>query len=221
MKEFFLMAKMPWQSRARLAAILPPQDVMILEAFQSDVYVQGKVDVQNEPLYDTFAIAQGVAVTENSTALFTNVGPASGKTLGQTNLSQSRRLPAPEAFSVLGIRLYWNENVGAADILAIVGNTVTGFAFEFFLGQKCYNRAPLWYYAAGGGFVNYNPVAAQDFILNGVPDRNGMHKLAIPLVIENQGEFYARLTGNAYNIAGANGFQLMCLLDGLHARGVQ
>lgn len=214
------MAKMTWQARARLAALLPPQDVMILEAFQSETIVPGKMDVQNEPLYDTFTLAQGVSLNENSSALFTAVGPQSGKTLGQTNLSQSRRLPAPEAFSILGIRLYWNENVGAADILAIAGNAVTAFAFEFWLGTKCYNRGPLWYYAAGGGFVNYNPVAAQDFILNGVPDRNGMHKLAIPLVIENQQEFYARLTGAAYNIAGANGFSLMCVLDGLHARPV-
>ncbi len=215
------MARMHPRQRARLAAILPPQDAMILEAFQSDVYVEGKVDVQNEPIYDTIALAQGAVLNENSSALFTAVGPAALKPLGQTNLTQSRRLPAPEAFSVLGIRLYWNENVGMADILVIAGNTALCFAFEFFLGQKCYNRGPLWYYAAGGGIANYNPVAAADLILNGVPDRNSMHKLAIPLVIENQGEFYARLTGPAYAIVGANGFNLMCLLDGFHARGVQ
>jgi hypothetical protein len=210
------------RDRARLAAILAPQDAMILEAFQSDVYVEGKVDVQNEPLYDTIGLAQAVALNENSSSLFTNVGPQAGKTLGQTNLSQSRRLPAPEAFSVLGIRLYWNEDVAVADVLAIAGNAVTAFAFEFYLGQKCYNRGPLWYYAAGGGIVNTNAnAAALGLYLNGDADRNGMHKLAIPLVIENQGEFYARLTGPAYNITGATGFSLMALLDGLHARGVQ
>lgn len=215
------MAKMNPRMRARLAAILPPQDAMILEAFQSDVYVEGKVDVQNEPIYDTIDLAQNAVLNENSSSLFTAVGPAALKPLGQTNLTQSRRLPAPEAFSVLGIRLYWNEDVALADILVIAGNTVLSFAFEFYLGQKCYNRGPLWYYAAGGGIVNYNPVAAADLIMNGIPDRNGMHKLAIPLVIENQGEFYARLTGPAYGITGPNGFQLMCLLDGFHARGVQ
>jgi hypothetical protein len=208
--------------RARLAQVLTPQQGMILDAFQSEVYVQGKVDVQHEPLYDTVNVALAAALNEQSSALFTNVGPASGKTLGQTNLSQSRRLPAPEAFSILGIRLYWNEDIAVADILAIAGNTGTGFAFEFYLGQKCYNRGPLWYYAAGGGIVNTNAnAAALGLYLNGNADRNAMHKLAIPLVIENQGEFYARLTGNAYVITGDTGFQLMCLLDGLHARGVQ
>ncbi len=210
------------QARARMAQLLTPQQSMILDAFQSEVYVQGKVDVQHEPLYDTFAVAQAATLSEQTSALFTNVGPASGKTLGQTNLSQSRRLPAPEAFSILGIRLYWNEDIAVADVLAIAGNTGTGMAFEFYLGQKCYNRGPLWYYAAGGGIVNTNAnAAALGMFLNGDADRNAMHKLAIPLVIENQGEFYARLTGNAYVITGATGFQLMCLLDGLHARGVQ
>ena len=219
------MAKMSPRRRAMLAQLLPPQDAMILEAFQTDIYVEGKVDVQNEPLYDTIALAAAATLNENSSALFTNVGPASGKTFGQTNLTQSRRLPAPEAFSVLGIRNYWNEDIGLVDVLAIVGNTGTGFAYEFYLGQKCYNRGPIWYYAAGGGIysVNLDQTNAADtnLIMNGVPHRESMHKLAIPLVIENQGEFYARLTGNAYVIAGANGFQFMSLLDGLHARGVQ
>ena len=205
-------------ARNRLSAVLTPQQSMILDAFQSDTYVQGKVDVQNEPLYDTVNLG-AVAITTALTSLFTNVGPASGKSLGQTNLSQSRRLPAPEAFSVLGIRLYWNEDINLVDTLAIIGNTITSYAFEFYLGQKCYNRAPLWYYAAGGGFVCYNQVAGTDLYMNGVPDRNSMHKLAIPLVIENQGEFYAQMVGGPYTVTGT--FSLMCLLDGLHARGVQ
>jgi hypothetical protein len=40
-------------------------------------------------------------------------------------------------------------------------------------------------------------------------------------------EFYAQLTGNAYTLVAAGGqtlgtgLALMCLLDGLHARGIQ
>jgi hypothetical protein len=214
------MAKMNSAQRRAFAAILSPIDSMIVESFQSETYVQNKVDVQNEPLYDTFMIAPGGGViNEGTSALFTTVGPGSGKSPGQTNLTQSRRLPAPEAFSVLGIRLYWNEDAAIADLLAIAGTTVAALAFQFFLGKKSYNMGPLWYYAAGGGFVNTNPVPALGLYTNGVADRNAMHKLAIPLVIENQGEFYANLTGPQYPVTAA--FQLMCLLDGLHARGVQ
>jgi hypothetical protein len=212
------MAKMSWQQRAHLSQLLPPQEAMILEAFQGETLVQGKVDVQNEPLYDMFTLG-AVAITQANTSLFTAVGPASGKTLGQTNLSQSRRLPAPEAFSVLGIRAYWNEDMFIADLLAIVGTSLTNYVLEFYLGQKCYNRGPLWYYAAGGGFVNVNAnVAALGLYTNGIAGRSDMHKLAIPLVIENQGEFYAQLAGGPYTVTGT--FSLMVLLDGLHARGV-
>lgn len=215
------MAKYNGATRGRLAQLLTPQEQMIVDSFQSEVYVQGKVDVQHEPQYDTIAVAQGANLNENTASFFTNVGPQSGKTLGQTNLTSSRRLPSLESFSIMGIRLYWNENAALADILAIAGNTGTGMAFQFYLGKKDYNTGPLWYYSAGGGIVNYNPVAAADLLLNGNPDRNGMHKLAIPLVIENMGEFWATLKGNQYAITGATGFQLMCVLDGLHARGVQ
>lgn len=214
------MAKISQARRAALSQILSPQDMTILDAFQGETYVQGKLDVQNEPLYDTFFLAGGTTPTQANTSLFTAVGPASGKTLGQTNLTQSRRLPAPEAFSVLGIRLYWNEDVLIADLLTIVGNALTNYCFEFFLGQKCYNRGPLWYYAAGGGFVTQTTTLATGIYTNGVPDRNSMHKLAIPLVIENQGEFYAQLTGGPVAIGQGGSFSLMCLLDGLHARPV-
>src|SRR3989304_3224399 len=103
--------------RAALANALTPQQVMILDAFQSQVYIQGQMDIQHEPLYDTVTLAAGAQVTPLSTAFFTNVGPASGKTLAQTNLTQSRRLPAPEAFSAFAIRLAWEENIVLADIL--------------------------------------------------------------------------------------------------------
>jgi 1-aminocyclopropane-1-carboxylate deaminase/D-cysteine desulfhydrase-like pyridoxal-dependent ACC family enzyme len=52
-----------------------------------------------------------------------------------------------------------------------------------------------------------------------------MHKLAIPIVIENQMTFMGQLQGNQVNltaaVAGGTGFTLVALLDGLYARGVQ
>jgi hypothetical protein len=52
-----------------------------------------------------------------------------------------------------------------------------------------------------------------------------MHKLAIPIVIENQMTFEAHLTGTAFTTtaaaAGGTGITLTLLLDGLYARGIQ
>lgn len=194
---------------------------MIVDAFQSETYIANRMDVQHTPLYDTVAIAAGNPLSVLTSALFTNVGPASLKTLAQTNMSQSQRLPAPEAFSAFGFRLRWAEDILLADLLTILN----GFAFEFWLGQKCYQRAPLWYFGAGGGPFAVTTRMAASVYTNGVPQREAMHKLAIPVVIENQMTFMAQLQGTQVNMtaaaAGGTGFTLVALLDGLYARGVQ
>jgi hypothetical protein len=198
---------------------------MIVDAFQSETYVNNRMDVQHTPLYDTFVLTNGAppasTLSTLSSALFTNVGPASGKTLAATNLTQSQKLPAPEAFSIFGFRLRWSENILLADLLTVLN----GFAFEFYLGQKVYQRAPLWYFGAGGGISGIATATAFTVLNNGWPARESMHKLAIPIVIENQMTFYAQLQGTTVNLtllaAGGTGLTLVALLDGLYARGVQ
>jgi len=204
-----------------------PQQQMIIDAFNSEVYVANRMDVQHTPIYDTITLNAGSAVSSLTTAFFTNVGPASSKTLALTNMTQSQRLPAPEAFSIFGFRLRWSENIYSVDLL----NILNGFALEFYLGQKVYQRAPLWYFGAGGGISGFNYAAysgttiGSNILTNGVPVRESMHKLAIPIVIENQMTFYAQLVGTTQNLAtstaGSTGLTLQLLLDGFYARGVQ
>lgn len=197
------------------------QQQMIVDAFNSEVYVQNRMDVQHTPLYDTITIANGQVVNSITTSFFTNVGPASNKTLAATNMSQSQRLPAPEAFSIFGFRIRWSENILLADLISILN----GFCLEFYLGQKCYQRGPLWDYNAGGGIFSALTTTATTVLTNGLPGRESMHKLAIPIVIENQMTFYAQLQGTAFTLAvsgaGGTGLTLQLLLDGFYARGVQ
>lgn len=218
------------------------QQQMIVDAFNSEVYIANRMDVQHTPLYDTVGFYPGTGgtpdtINENTATWFTNVGPAAPffavqKTLAQTNMTQSQKLPAPEAFSIYGLRLRIKENILRQDLDAILDH----FALEFYLGQKWYQRAPLWYFAAGGGIwaaadIPAIPIAKgvtipQAVYTNGVPDRNGMHKLILNLVIENQMTFYARLVGTPYTLLAAaalfgTGATMTLLLDGLYARGVQ
>lgn len=215
------------------------QQQMIFNAFNSEVYIQDRMDVQHTPIYDTVRINAGAVVNATTTSFFTAVGPASLKTLAQTNMTQSSRLTAPEAFAIFGFRLKWNEDILDVDLNALLGNSglggvwvpdgtapAGGFCLEFTLGQKIYQRAPLWYYAAGGGIAGFSTQTADQSYSNGVPGREGMHKLAVPIVIENQMTFEAHLTGTAYTAAafavlGGRGITLTLLLDGLFARGVQ
>lgn len=194
---------------------------LITEAFQSSTYVENRMDVQHTPLYDTITIAAGSSLTDLTSAFFTNVGPASNKTPAQTNMTQSRKLPAPEAFSIFGFRIRWAENILLADLLAILN----GFCLDFYLGQKIYQRAPLWHFNAGGGIMATTTRSDSSVYTNGLPSREAMHKLAIPIVIENQMTFYAQLTGTSYTLtasgSGGTGLTLQLLLDGFYARGVQ
>lgn len=204
----------------------PNTQAMITEAFASDVYVQNQMDVQHTPLYDTVVIAAGSAITVLSSAFFTNVGAASNKSVGLTNMTQQQRLPSPEAFSIFGIRFRVAENILLADLEAVMGLGATnGFALETILGQKVYNRAPIWFYAAGGGIFASQTLTATSIYTNGLPSREAMHKLAIPIVIENNMTFYSQLNGNSYTLtasaSGGTGITMVTLLDGLYARGVQ
>ena len=206
---------------------MTPQQSMIVDAFNSQVYVDNKMDVQHTPLYDTVTIAANNPLSVLTSALFTNVGASSGKTLALTNLTQSQKLAAPEAFSIFGFRFRYSENISLLDLY----NILNAFCFEFYLGQKAYQRGPIWYYNAGGGVWGTNNASyttatvnqnAGTILNNGVPGRDSMHKLAISVVIENQMTFYGQLQGNTYTLnSTGNGITFQMFLDGLYARGVQ
>ena len=121
----------------------------------------------------------------------------------------------------MGIRLRFAENILIADALALYND----FCLEFWIGQKSYNRAPLWFYCVGGGLAGFTGVATVTAATNGIPGRNAMHALQINIVIDNQASFFGQLDGSTVVLTasstGGTGANLMMLLDGLHARGVQ
>lgn len=199
----------------------PNQQAMIMSAFQNETFIQNRLDIQDTPLYDTVVLAAAAAVTDTTSSLFTDVGPASGKTKALTNMTQSGILPSPQAFSIFGFRFRWREDILRADLDSILN----GFALAFTLGQKEYNLGPLWYYATGGGIAGETNVSAAQFLTNGTPMRESRHQLSLPIVIESRIDFEAHLIGTAFTLAaggaGGTGFTFQLLLDGLYARGVQ
>ena len=231
---------------------LNPQQQVILDAFSTETYVANRIDVQHEPIWDTIGFSNGAstagtfynatgypvgfsgnyppghvggspdAITTNTSQFFVNLGSNSGKTPAQCGtLATSKRLDAPEAFAIFGIRLFWQETISIVDLQTILNN----FALQFIIGQKPYNTGPLRFYQSGGGISGFTTNSSTQFLTNGVPGREAMHKLAIPLVIENQASFYAQLIGNNYtpltSANGGSGVMIQLVLDGLHARGVQ
>jgi hypothetical protein len=203
----------------------PDASQIIATAFNTEVIVPGKLDVQNTPLYDTCVLVQGPGVpsivNNQNVNFFTNVGPASGKTRAQTNMELSRELPFPKAFSIFGARLWFREDILLLDLL----NVLDGFCLQLYLGDKCYLEAPLRHFSAGAGISGMTTRTFSSIYTNGIPGREHMHKLAIPIVIPNGMTFYAQFQGNPYVLTtvalGGTGMTVCLELDGFYARGVQ
>jgi hypothetical protein len=129
---------------AAINPVMSPQQSYILDQFNGQTYQPGVMDVQHTPLYDTVTVAAAGSLTTAVSQWFVNV---QGKTIAQTNVQTSKKLDAPQAFTVKSFRWYHNDNILLADLRAILA----GCVFEFLIGEKVYQRGPLWNYTAGGG----------------------------------------------------------------------
>lgn len=199
------------------------QQAYIFAQFNGTTYQPNAMDVQHEPIYDTYTLAAGTGnIIPNLTQFFTN---PQNKTINQTNVQRPKQLDAPEAFACMAIRFHPLESILLADLV----NLYNSFVLEFWIGNKWYNRGPLWHYNAGGGVAGIASTTATNTTIsaytNGAPGRNSMGTLEINIVIDNQASFFGQLNGVAVTLtaaaSGGTGATLMMLLDGLHARGVQ
>jgi hypothetical protein len=195
------------------------QQSFIIESFRGQIYISDELDVQDTPVYDTLTYPAGATINTPNSALFSNVESNSGKTYAQTNMQENRRLAAPEAFSVFGVRLGFSENVEYSDLITWYNS----WAYEFWLGQKNYQRANVRHFSSGWGMAGYTTNTAQSFFTNGSPGRGSMNMVMVKLVIANQMSFYGQLTGSASQTlaSGGTGMIIINELVGLYARGVQ
>jgi hypothetical protein len=196
------------------------QAANIFAQFTGTTYQPNAMDVQHEPLYDTLTIASGsnVLAANQSQAFFSN--PA-GRAINFTNVTKAQQLPAPEAFAVMSIQMHIDENMLIADARALQNNMV----LEFWIGQKSYNRGTIWYYTAGGGIAGFSGISNAQAITNGTPGANAANPREINIVIDNQASFFGQFNGTQFTLAtganGGTGLNVVMLLDGFHARGVQ
>lgn len=202
---------------------------LVDQSFRNQVLVTNQMDIQHEPLYDTLTFAAAGIINGTNNRFFVNVGNATGKSLAETNMTESGKLSAPEAFSIYSFRLRWVETAFITDLV----NITNSFAYRFRLLTKPYQTGPLWNYNAGAGLVGTSiyPAGAAPaatpiaLISNGQNGRHAMHQLALRLPIENQMSFQGELAGDPYTLTAAassgTGFRVCNLLDGLHAHVIQ
>jgi hypothetical protein len=200
------------------AATWTPYQWEVFNAFNDSSYVRDQMDVQQTPLYDSFIINAGSALTVSSSALFTNVGAGANKTINQTNLTRANELISPEAFAIKQFRLRWSENILRVDIT----NLLNGFDFEFYIGKKPYMQLPIWMCPAGGGIAGFSDLTGESCYTNGWPTNQAARTIALPLVISSKASFLGQLNGPSYTLnAGGTGINFYCILEGFYARGVQ
>lgn len=206
---------------APVGPMLTPQQQFIMNEFNGQTYEPNRMDVQDIPLYDTVVFASGATITIQNSQLFVNV---QGKSIAQTNVQNSKKLDAPEAFTVKSYRFYWRQDILLADLYAILTGS-GGAVLEFYIGNKVYQRGPLWLFNAGGGPVLFTTASATQMINNGMQGRSEMNRVAINVVIDNQASFFAQLNTTGITLtagaSGGTGFTYQLLLSGLYARGVQ
>jgi hypothetical protein len=214
-----VMANAAQTSMASAVAAITSQQQFIVNSFKGQIYISNQLDVQDTPVYDTITYAASGTINTSNSQFFTNVGSPSGKTYAQSNMSQTQKLDAPEAFSVFAIRLGFSEDILRSDLQTLLNS----WAYEFWLGQKWYQRANIRHFNSGWGISGYTTKTAESFYTNGLPSIQAMHGLAVKLVIANQMSFYGQLTGAASQVlsASGNGLILVNELVGLYARGVQ
>ena len=134
-----------------------PYQWEVFNAFNDSSYVRDQMDVQQTPLYDSFIINAGSALTVLSSALFTNIGANANKSINQTNLTRANELISPEAFAIKQFRLRFSENILRVDLT----NLFNGFDFEFYIGKKPYMQLPIWMCPAGGGISGYSDLTGE------------------------------------------------------------
>lgn len=215
-------------SAALVSASMAPEEVSQQDWLQhqpqylEDGFPRYKLDVVAGALYDTFTLKPGECSSKISRGccspggrygFFENAGPISGKTYLHTNMVQSSKLPAPESFLIKQICFYVDPDTHPQDLRHIRASF-----WDLWVGQKQYARSPM---------VANGPVASnRDEALAQPPSPEllalGHYVGSLGgVMLENWSTFglawqHEPFTAHLDGI----GVNLLCVLRGIHARGV-
>jgi hypothetical protein len=164
------------------------------------------MDVRDEPLWSALRIEPNSMLGRYK--LFQQTGAADGLTLGETNMLQAGKLPAPEMYCIKQIGFVFSPKT----IPGLRSAFIDRYALQLNLGRKRYWEAPL-----STVFSVAEPERdAKGFAT--LPDA-GFATLEIPLVIEHELYFNLELIGKPIHPCGK--ILGWGVFRGLHACGIQ
>jgi hypothetical protein len=209
----------------------------IIDRFHGQLYDSNRLDVQTGRLWDCICYAAGGTFTIQNGTFFTNVDRSSGKTYLETNLYQSKKLDAPEAFAIERVIFTFSKSADPLDV-AMCWDEMW---WQFFLGQKCYLWSPLAHMqtvkeplspiricdfckSVYANATTCPGCGANSFALSTLGEIDSGQQFAmdvnptIPIV--NQISFWLGMNSK-YPLTFRAPIKIWCHFEGLHARGVQ
>lgn len=190
--------------------IVPSTSELVKKAFGDLPVNLDKANILDRPLYDRLTFAASAPINENTARFFHTMGT---KDLSDTNMPTPDQLPAPDMFSIKSIGLYFPINTTAADLIGIFDQLALVIKVR---STEVFN-APLWTLTPGGGMTGFTTVAATTYVGNGLPTREAMHTMALPIVIPSLTTYEVFLKGTQF--APAAQVKMTCILRGLWLKG--
>jgi hypothetical protein len=174
--------------------------------------IENGKEVLSWPLYDSITLgAADIAAT-----LFTVPQGQSSKTLYNTNMKESGKMPWPDSYTFEGVRFIMPFDQTAALAVALMKGT-----FSLVIGTKSYFDVPLFRIPGASGIY----VAAQDdttaatvtYGQSGQPLQESLYTFAIPLTLEPGETFRVEL---AWPVAPTAAL-FWIMFDGTMRRSIQ
>lgn len=196
----------------------------IIEAFRGQVYLSPSLDVQLGHMWDSVQFKAGQDLDWKNIELFDNVGVNSGKTSLDSNITQSKKLDAPEAFCVQRIFFVFDQAAAEEDIAAMRDSIV----WTFWIGQKSYQRTLLSFLPSARVCSNCLTLHGQEICpkcdTTKFTENLRAFFLDIPklnwLVIAHQMSFWIQLQTLNGGKRLTKDLKMWCYFYGLHARCV-
>ena len=139
----------------------------------------GAADFVQWVAYDRMTYA-AASVLPNLISYFSIPANQQGKTKMDTNLTQSQTFPAPNWLNVVGICVYFADNMLKQDISIVLNN----FWLEFWCQEKIYVEGPIYNFPSTGGLtsgINLQGAAANSYAFNnGTPAAFNFYDVRLP-----------------------------------------
>jgi hypothetical protein len=177
--------------------------------------LQGKIDYQFTPLYDTYVAASASAIPTSFRFFDSRTISTSG--IQVTNKKQANSLENPEAFTVMGLEFELTSML-VADIKQLIQN----FAVRLWIASKIRLEAPISFFPQRGGIFGFDDTATTFNYSNGMPNgpQNVFSLVPYQIRIPYNTSFYVEVLGAPSTANWSGGVFMRAYLNGVYEKAV-